>query len=50
MHIFQEEAGVICDDRVWVCMHDEYIYTADTLEELVKVLNTEWEDDSNLAC
>ncbi len=48
MRIFQEKPKVIGDEAVWVCIHDGYLYTANTLEELVEVLNTEWEHDKHL--
>ena len=48
MRILKERPGVISKDEVWVCACDGYLYTADTLEELVKVLNTEWKDDKHL--
>lgn len=48
MHIFKEKPGVISKNEVWVCIHDSWIYIADTLEELVNILNTEWEADKHL--
>lgn len=48
MHIYKEKAGVISEGPVWVCIHDGYLYTADTLEGLIKVLNEEWEHDKYL--
>ena len=48
MNIFLEKAGVISQEEVWVCIHQCWFYTADTLEELSKVLNTEWEHDKHL--
>ena len=49
LHIFEQEAGVISKDKLWVCLYDSYMYTAPTLELLVVVLNTEWEHDKHLA-
>lgn len=49
MHIFYQEAEVISEEPVWVCIHECYLYTAPTLEALVVVLNTEWEHDKHLA-
>lgn len=48
MKIFKEQAGVITKDECWVCLCDCYMYMADTLEQLIEVLNTEWEDDKHL--
>lgn len=48
MRIYKEEVGVISPDECWICICKEYFYTADTLEELIEVLNTEWEDDEHL--
>ena len=44
MHIYQEKAGVISPDPVWVCICEGYLYTANTLEQLIEKLNTEWKD------
>ena len=48
MHIFSQEGGVISKEDCWVCIHNDYLYTGDTLEDLVLVLNNEWEDDKHL--
>ncbi len=48
MRIFLEEGGVISEESVWVCVNDCYMYTADTLEELVEILNTEWRFDKHM--
>jgi len=48
MRIFKEEPGVISKEACWVCICAEYMYTADTLEELVEILSIEWEDDKHL--
>ena len=48
MRIFQEEAGVISENPVWVCVCEGYLYIADTLESLIEVLNTEWKADKHL--
>lgn len=47
MKIYKEKSGVISDHEVWVCIHDDYLYVADTLQELVEILNTEWDSDKN---
>jgi hypothetical protein len=47
MNIYKEQAGVISDEETWVCMHDVYLYTADTLEQLIHILNTEWEHEKH---
>ena len=48
MRIFKERPGVISKESVWVCIHEEYMYVADTLEALVAILNTEWEHEKHL--
>ena len=57
IEIFKEKAGVISEDEIWVCTCSEmtsvdsasgYMYTAKTLEQLIEILNTEWEDDKHL--
>lgn len=48
MRIYKEQAGVISEGEVWVCMCDCFMYTADTLEELVDVLNTKWRHESQI--
>jgi acyl-ACP thioesterase len=46
--IFKERPGIISTDACWVCISEGYLYTADTLEELVDVLNTEWKKARHL--
>lgn len=46
--IFKEMAGVISPEDCWVCICEGYLYTADTLEHLIDVLNTEWKLDRHL--
>ena len=48
MKIYLQEKGVIGKEDCWCCIHEGYLYIADTLEELVTVLNTEWEHDKHL--
>lgn len=48
MNIFLEKAGVLSEEACWVCICEGYLYTADTLPELVTVLNTEWKHDKHL--
>lgn len=48
MNIFKEKPGVISEDWVWVCIHEAHMYVANSLMELIAVLNTEWEDDKHL--
>lgn len=48
MRIFEEEAGVISSNKIWVCICEGYLYTADTLKELIELLNTEWKQDRHL--
>lgn len=49
LRLYKERAGLISENEVWCCAHEGYLYTADTLKELIKVLNDEWEDDRHLA-
>jgi hypothetical protein len=46
--IFEEKAGVISPKACWVCIAEGYLYSADTLEKLVGVLNREWKQDRHL--
>ena len=55
--IYKEKAGVISENEIWVCSCTEkaspdsvagYMYTADTSEQLIMILNTEWEHDKHL--
>lgn len=48
IYIYLEKAGVISKDPIWVCICEGYTYTADTLDGLVKVLNSEWKYDRHL--
>jgi len=48
MRIFLEKSGVISKGSAWVCLCDGYMYTANTLNQLVDVLNTEWKLDRHL--
>jgi len=48
MKIFKEKPGVISPNEVWCCIHENYLYTANTLLELVDILNNEWENDRHL--
>ena len=43
MKIYKEKPGVISKKAVWCCMHNGYLYVANTIEGLINVLNTEWE-------
>jgi hypothetical protein len=49
LKIYKEKPGIISKDEVWICIHDDYLYTADTLYELIGILNTEWEDVKHFA-
>lgn len=49
LKIYWEVAGLISENRIWVCFSDGYMYTADTLEELLTVINNEWKLDQHLA-
>jgi len=46
--IFQEKPGVISKDKCWVCICGNFMYINDTLEGLINLLNTEWENDKHL--
>lgn len=48
MRIFEEKAGVISDKNVWICICEEYMYIADSLIELVDLLNSEWEHEKHI--
>ena len=48
MKIFKQEGGVISKEDCWVCIHESYIYIGTTLEDLVHILNTEWEHDKHI--
>ena len=48
MHIFLESPGVISKESVYVCLCEGYMYTGDTMYELIQVLNTEWKHDKHL--
>lgn len=48
VRIFKEKAGVIGEKEVWVALSPGYLYTADTLWQLVKILIFEWENDQHL--
>lgn len=46
--IFKEKPEVISEGPIWVCISEGYIYTAETLPELITMLNTEWKHDKHL--
>jgi hypothetical protein len=48
MRIYQEKAGVISEGECWVCICEGYLYTNESLEGLIKMLNTEWKHDKHL--
>lgn len=48
MLIYEEKAGIVSKGTCWVCICDPYMYIADTLLELIDVLNREWENDKHL--
>ena len=49
MQIYKQDAGIISDMDIWCCIHNEYLYIGDTLDELIHILNTEWEHDKYIA-
>lgn len=46
--IIHEDAGVISNDRVWVCLSEGYMYTADTFNNLLIIIDNEWKNDKHL--
>jgi hypothetical protein len=48
MRIFQDKLRVISERDIWVCICEGYLYVADTLEDLIRVLNSEWKHDKHL--
>lgn len=46
--IFKEKSGIISKKECWVAIFNEYLYTAETLDELLYILYTEWEHDKHL--
>jgi hypothetical protein len=48
MRIFFQEAGVISRGDLWVCIHENWMYVAETPMQLIEILNKEWEDDKHL--
>ena len=46
--IFQEKAGVISKEPIWVCISEGYLYNGDTIEELIETLNNSWKNDRHL--
>lgn len=48
MKIYKERAGVISENEAWCCLYDCYLYTADTLCKLIKIMITEWQDEKHL--
>lgn len=48
MRIFEDTSKDISSKNIWVCICEGYLYTADTLDELIEILNTEWKHDKHL--
>lgn len=48
MRIFLQESGVISKNDCWVCICEGYMYIEERLEDLIRVLNTEWKLDKHL--
>ncbi len=48
MKIFREKAGIISVDRCCVAYHKGYLYTADTLLQLLWTVLTEFNNDKHL--
>jgi len=49
MHIFKQAAGVISKEDVYICIHEGWMYIGNTMDELILILNTEWEFDKHLS-
>lgn len=48
MRIFQEKTGKIGKIGIWICICEDFIYLADNLPELIKLLNTEWKHEKHM--
>lgn len=46
--VIEEQDADIVYNSTWICTHEKYEYMADSLESLVHILNTEWEEDQHL--
>jgi hypothetical protein len=46
--IFKEKPGVISINECWCCISEGYLYTADTLEDLLVMLNSEWKHENHI--
>ena len=47
--IYQESSGVLAETAVWVCLDSQgFMYMADSLVGLLRVLATEWRQDKHL--
>lgn len=46
--IVKEKAGVISPNECWVAFCQCWMYTANTFDELMVVLNSEWQMDRHL--
>lgn len=46
--IICERPGVISEKRCWVCIHEAWMYMADSFIGLLWVMITEWKHDRNL--
>lgn len=49
IQVYKEKAGVISKEPIWVCFVDDcYMYDADTLWELFKLVIREYKHDKHL--
>ncbi len=48
MKIFREKPKTISKETVWVCIHNEYLYTHINLFKLIWIVITEWKSDKHL--
>ena len=49
INIYREPAGKISKDECYTAVESNYLYIADTLSELLKIISEEWQDDKHLA-
>lgn len=48
MRIFKEKAGMISENEIWICIDSCWLYTGDTLFELLWCILKEWRSDKHL--
>lgn len=45
---FRSERGEISPERVWCCLHEEYLYIGSSLWNLLWIFATQFRDDRHL--